>query len=42
MSTLPGLPLYLSYGFEKLDDVEIPLPDGLAVAGATMRKAIEP
>jgi GNAT superfamily N-acetyltransferase len=41
MSTLPGLPLYLSYGFEKLDDVAIPLPDGLTVAGATMRKAID-
>ncbi len=42
MSTLPGLPLYLSYGFEKLEDVDIPLPDGLAVAGATMTKPIEP
>jgi len=38
MSTLPGLPLYLSSGFEKLDDVEISLPDGLAVAGATMHR----
>ena len=40
MSTLPGLPLYLAYGFEKLEDVDIPLPDGLSVAGATMRKPI--
>ena len=40
MSTLPGLPLYLSYGFEKLEDVDIPLPDGLTVPGATMRKPI--
>ena len=40
MSTLPGLPLYLSYGFEKHDDVDIPLPDGLTVRGATMSKPI--
>jgi len=42
MSTLPGLPLYLSYGFVKHGDVDIPLPDGLAVPGATMTKPIEP
>ncbi len=42
MSTLPGLPLYLAYGFERLADVDIPLPDGLTVAGALMRKPIEP
>ena len=42
MSTLPGLPLYVAYGFEKLEDVDIPPPDGLAVAGAAMRKPIEP
>lgn len=41
MSTLPGLPLYLSYGFEKHEDVDIPLPDGLTVPGATMSKPIE-
>jgi GNAT superfamily N-acetyltransferase len=41
MSTLPGLPLYLSYGFEKHEDVDIPLPDGLTVPGATMTKPIE-
>ncbi len=41
MSTMPGLPLYLSYPFERLDDVDIPLPDRLAVAGATMSKPID-
>ena len=40
MSTLPGMPLYRAYGFEKLEDVDIPLPDGLTVPGATMRKSI--
>lgn len=42
MSTMPGLPLYLAYGFEKHEDVDIPLPDGLTVPGATMSKPIEP
>ena len=42
MSTLPGLPLYLSYGFVKQDDVDIPLPDGLTVPGSTMSKPIDP
>jgi GNAT superfamily N-acetyltransferase len=41
MSTMPGLPLYLSYGFVKHDDVDIPLPDGVTVPGATMTKPIE-
>jgi GNAT superfamily N-acetyltransferase len=42
MSTLPGLPLYLAYGFEKVEDVDIPLPDGSSVAGALMRRPIGP
>jgi GNAT superfamily N-acetyltransferase len=41
MSTLPGLPLYLAYGFERHEDVDIQLPDGLTVAGATMSKPID-
>ena len=41
MSTMPGVPLYLSYGFVKHDDVDIPLPDGLTVPGATMTKPVE-
>ena len=41
MSTLPGLPLYLSYGFEKHEDVDIPLPDGLTIRGATMSKPLD-
>lgn len=41
MSTMPGLPLYLSFGFQPLEDVDIPLPDGLAVAGVAMDKRIE-
>jgi GNAT superfamily N-acetyltransferase len=40
MSTLPGLPLYLAYGFEERESVDIRLPDGLVVAGALMSKRI--
>lgn len=41
MSTMPGLPLYLSFGFQPLENVDIPLPDGLSVAGVAMEKRIE-
>lgn len=41
MSTLPGLPLYRSFGFETVEKVDIPLPDGLTVAGALMRRPID-
>jgi GNAT superfamily N-acetyltransferase len=40
MATLPGLPLYLAYGFERLKDVEVTMPDGVAIPCATMRKPI--
>jgi GNAT superfamily N-acetyltransferase len=41
MSTLPGVPLYLAYGFEPLEEVEIRLPDGVVVAGVAMEKPID-
>jgi len=41
MSTTPGLPLYLSFGFRPIEDVDIPLPDGLSVAGVAIRKPID-
>ncbi len=40
MSTLPGIPLYLAYGFEPLEDVRIPMPDGVTIAGMSMRKTL--
>jgi GNAT superfamily N-acetyltransferase len=40
MSTLPGLPLYESYGFRVLERAEIPMPDGVTIGGATMEKPI--
>ena len=38
MGTLPGVPLYERYGFRKLEDVEITLPDGTRLACASMEK----
>jgi hypothetical protein len=40
MSTLPGLPLYESYGFRLLERAYIPMPDGVIIGGATMEKPI--
>ena len=39
VATLPGLPLYLACGFERLEDVES-LPDGVVIAGVAMEKPI--
>jgi hypothetical protein len=40
MSTMPGLPLYESYGFTVIERVQIPMPDGTTIAGASMTKVI--
>lgn len=40
MATMPGLPLYASYGFEVIDQVDIRMPDGTTIAGASMTKPI--
>ena len=40
MSTLPGLPLYLAFGFQALEEVEITLPDGTRLAGVSMERSI--
>jgi GNAT superfamily N-acetyltransferase len=42
MATMPGLPLYERYGFRILERVDIPMPDGVTIAGAAMEKPIEP
>jgi hypothetical protein len=41
MSTMPGLPLYENYGFEVVERVQIPMPDGSSIAGASMTKPID-
>jgi GNAT superfamily N-acetyltransferase len=40
MSTMPGLPLYENYGFHVTERVEIPMPDGTIIEGASMTKPI--
>jgi GNAT superfamily N-acetyltransferase len=40
MATLPGLPLYLAYGFTPLEDVQVAMPDGVTIACVSMEKPI--
>ena len=40
VSTLPGLPLYLAYGFEPLEEHEVTMPDGVSIPCVSMEKAI--
>ena len=39
-ASLPGVPLYLSYGFRETDSIDVPLPDGPAIAIVLMTKLI--
>ena len=39
-ATLPGLPLYLAYGFEAVEEFEVTMPDGVSVACMAMEKPI--
>jgi GNAT superfamily N-acetyltransferase len=40
MATLPGVPLYLASGFRPLEDVEVVMPDGVAIACVSMEKRL--
>jgi Acetyltransferase (GNAT) family. len=40
MATLPGLPLYERFGFRILEQVQLSLPNGLSIGGASMDKPI--
>ncbi len=40
LSTLPGLPLYENYGFRILERMDVAMPDGVTIGGATMEKPI--
>ena len=41
VATLPGLPLYLAYGFEALEDVDVMMPDGVVIPCVAMDKPID-
>ena len=39
-AAMSGLPLYLTYGFERIDDQELTMPDGVTVTCVSMRKPV--
>jgi GNAT superfamily N-acetyltransferase len=39
-ATLPGVPLYLAYGFEPVEEFDVTLPDGVKLLCVSMRKTI--
>jgi GNAT superfamily N-acetyltransferase len=41
VATMPGLPLYLAYGFRSLEKVEVAMPDGVTIACVSMEKQID-
>ena len=41
VATKPGLPLYLAYGFEPLEELEVTMPDGVALECVSMEKRID-
>ena len=41
VATLPGVPLYLAYGFEPVENVDVTMPDGVAIPCVEMDKAID-
>ena len=41
VATMPGLPLYLAYGFEPLEDMEVAMPDGVTIPCVSMEKPID-
>ena len=41
VSTTPGLPLYLAYGFRPLEEYEVAMPDGVTIACVSMEKQID-
>lgn len=40
MATLPGIPLYKSFGFAVVERTVVTMPDGVTVAGAAMERKI--
>lgn len=42
MATLPGVPLYRTFGFHEVERVQIMMPDGITLAGVVMDRPIQP
>lgn len=41
VATLPGLPLYLAYGFRSVEETQVTMPDGVTIPCVSMEKAID-
>ena len=42
MATLPGVALYLAFGFREVERTVITMPDGVATEAVMMERAIDP
>jgi GNAT superfamily N-acetyltransferase len=42
MATLPGERLYRAFGFQEIERVDVVTPDGVALAGVAMERAVTP
>jgi GNAT superfamily N-acetyltransferase len=40
VATMPGVPLYLAYGFRPLEELEVAMPDGVKIPCVRMEKLI--
>ena len=40
-STLPGVPLYEAFGFEKREPIDVPLSDGVVLPVIRMERALD-
>jgi hypothetical protein len=40
-STLPGVPLYEAFGFEKRERIEVPMPDGQTLPVIRMERTLD-
>jgi GNAT superfamily N-acetyltransferase len=41
MATLPGVPLYKSFGFTEVESAELTMPDGVVLAAVAMERAVD-
>ena len=42
MATLPGVPLYKSFGFTEVEAAELSMPDGVVLGAVAMERAVDP
>jgi len=41
MATLPGVPLYKSFGFAEVEAADLPMPDGVVLGGVAMERPVD-